>query len=178
MSIRYWLGLEDVGPAGAGETESVRAIVRQLEGLDPERARFIAAFAYVLGRVARADLEVSAEERVEMERVAREHGGLSTAQAVLVVQIACSRNELFGATENFLVTREFGRIATREQKLALIDALFALSASDRSISAVEDHVIRRVADELRLEHGDFIAARSRFTRHRSVMQAPPGGAAS
>jgi hypothetical protein len=41
------------------ETETVRKIVRQLDNLEPERARFIAAFAYILSRVARADINIS-----------------------------------------------------------------------------------------------------------------------
>jgi hypothetical protein len=45
-----------------GDTETVRRIVRELDQLDPSRARFLAAFAYVLSRVAGADLKVSETE--------------------------------------------------------------------------------------------------------------------
>jgi len=38
-----------------GDTKTVRKIVRKLEALPPERARYLAAFAYVLTRVANAD---------------------------------------------------------------------------------------------------------------------------
>jgi uncharacterized tellurite resistance protein B-like protein len=59
-------------------------------------------------------------------------------------------------------------------KLGLLECLFAASAADQSISAVEDHEIRRIASELQLEHGDFIAARSAFRQHLAVLKAPPG----
>ena len=52
---------------GRDETETVRKIVRQLDNLEPARARFIAAFAYILSRVARADMNISDEETKEME---------------------------------------------------------------------------------------------------------------
>ena len=42
-----------------------------------------------------------------------------------------------------------------------MNCLFAVSAVDQSIQTVEDNAIRQIASELRLEHADFIAARSR-----------------
>jgi uncharacterized tellurite resistance protein B-like protein len=175
-----FLGLRDrAGGAersGGAETETVRRIVDALDRLDPERARYVAAFAYTLSRVARADLQVSREETLAMERIVRELGGLPEEQAILVVQMAKSQTALFGGTENFLVTREYNRIASREQKLALLECLFAVSAADRSISTVEDNEVRKISRELQLEHSDFIAARSAFREHLAVLkQSPPEG---
>ena len=101
---------------GAGETETVRKIVQALDQLEPKRARFIAAFSYLLGRVAHADQHISEEETDAMERIVRERAHLPEEQAILTVHMAKVQNLLFGATENFLVTREFGKIASREEK--------------------------------------------------------------
>ena len=93
MSIWSYLGLEPDGagqPPSTGETETVRRITRALDRLEPERARYIAAFAYILSRVARADLDVSEEETREMERLVAERGGLTEEQAIIVVQMARS----------------------------------------------------------------------------------------
>ncbi len=128
MSLRSWLGLEPEA-APAAETDSVRKVVAALDELPPERARYVAAFGYILGRVANADLEISAEETAAMERLCASHGKIPVAQAVVVVQMAKTSTQLFGGTENFLVTREFRRIATREQCLELLDCLFAVSAA-------------------------------------------------
>ena len=49
----------------SNETDTVRKIVHQLDQLPPERARYVAAFAYLLSRVARADMNISAEETAE-----------------------------------------------------------------------------------------------------------------
>jgi len=176
MSILRFLGLADRadGPAGevAAETETVRKIVRQLDDLEPDRARFIAAFAYILCRVAHADLEISEEETRRMERIVIEHGAMPEDQAIIVVQMAKTQNLLFGGTENFLVTREMKRIASRDQKLALLDCLFAVSAADESVSLVEDNVIRQIAAELGLEHREYIAVRSRFRERLAVLRDP------
>jgi len=162
-------------PHDSVETETVRKIVAALDRLEPDRARHIAVFAYILSRVARADLVISEAETRAMEAIVVKEGGLAPAQAILVVQMAKTQAILFGGTENYLVTREFNRLATREDKLALLRCLFAVSASDDSISVKEDNEIRRIADELRLTHDDFIEARSEFRDHLSVLRRPPQG---
>ncbi len=152
------------------ETETVRKIVQQLDTLEPERARYIAAFAYILNRVARADMNVSDVEVREMERQVISLSKLPEEQAMLVVQIAKTQATLFGGTENFLVTQEFNRMASMEQKLALLDCLFAVAAADQVVSSVEDREIRLINDELQLTHDQFIAARSNFRKYLGVLK--------
>ena len=135
MRVLEFLGWNNASTKAAGsgasaETETVRKIAAALDRLDPDRARYIAAFAYILSRVARADLDISREETLEMERIVREKGGLPEELAVMIVQMAKTQNVLFGGTENYLVTREFNKIASKEQKLALLQCLFAVSAAD------------------------------------------------
>lgn len=179
MSIRKFLGLDrpEDDRAGSAETQTVRKIVDALDRLPPEEARQIAAFAYVLSRVAHADLDISAEETRAMERIVRELAGLPEEQAILVVQMAKTQSLLFAGTENYLVTREYKRLATRDDKRKLLECLFAVSAADESISAAEDQEIRRIAGELDLEHRDFIEARSAFRQHLAVLKPPPGSPA-
>jgi uncharacterized tellurite resistance protein B-like protein len=175
MSILKWLGLERREPAdSASDAAAVRRISEALDRLDPERARYLAAFAYLLSRTARADLDVSDVETREMERIVMAHGSLPEDQAVLVVQIAKTQARLLGGSEDFLVAREFAAIGTREQKLALLDCLFAVSSADEAIATVEDNEIARIARELRIEHRDFIAVRARFRQHLNVLKPPDG----
>jgi uncharacterized tellurite resistance protein B-like protein len=171
MSILKFLKLDSPGSGHSSvETDTVRKITGALDRMEPERAKYIAAFAYILGRVARADLQITPEEVAVMERTIMEYAHLPEEQAVLVVQIAKTQNILFGATENYLVTREFNQIATHEQKLALLHCLFGVGAADQSISTVEDNEISQIADELRIEHRDFIAIRSRFRDYLAVLK--------
>ena len=174
MSILRYLGLNPTAPpTGTAETETVRRITQALDRLDPERARYIAGFAYVLSRVARADLKISDQETRAMERIVAEQGGMPEEQAIIAVQIAKTQNKLFGGTENFLVTREFNKIASLDQKLALLDCLFAVAASEELISTEEDNEIRQIADELGLDHRDFIAVRSKHRDQLSFLNRPP-----
>jgi len=177
VSILKFLGFGEAGggpgAAPTAESESVREIIRTLDRLEPDRARFLAAFAYILGRVARADLVISEAESGEMERLLVQQGGLAPEQAILVVQMAKSQHELFGGTENYLVTREFNRIASQDQKLALLQCLFSVSASDEWISLVEDNEIRRIASELKITHGDYIKSRSAWRDQLAILKKQP-----
>jgi len=161
-AIRAWLGLDrpdtpDIAP--------LRETLDALDHLEPGRARYLAAFAYLLGRVAHADQHVSAQETEAMEALVREQGGLTDEQAMMVVQLARTSNLLFGGTANFLVAREFSATATYEQKLALMRCLFAVSASDATISLAEEGEIHRIARELRIEQADLTALRVAHRKH-------------
>lgn len=170
MSVFDWLTGKTASKAVDSDVEVVQRISQQLQQLDAEQARHIASFAYLLGRVANADLHVSAEETARMDELVAEHGGLSPAQAAMVVRMSQSHAQLFGGTDDFLVTREFAAAASREQKLALLQCMYAVSAADHSISAEEDQEIRRVASGLGLHHRDFIAVRLRFAEHLDVLR--------
>lgn len=177
MSFWKFLGIDrDATRAGddfASSAEAMRGVVQQLERLEPERARYIARFAYVLGRVANADLEVSEAETRAMERQIQALGGLNDAEAVLVVEIAKAQHRLFGATDSYSITREFALSAAPEQKRALLECLFAVSAADANVSGVEENEIRRIVKELDLHHEDFIAARASYREHVARLRAEP-----
>jgi len=155
----------------AAETATVRRIVGRLEALPPDVARYLAAFAYVMSRAASADLDVSAEETSAMERLLIEVGGLDEPQAVLVVEMAKLQSRLQGATEDYLVTREFGRIATDEQKLALLRCCFAVTAADDTIDADEASVVNQIARELDVSREELNAVRAEFNEQLSAIQA-------
>ena len=154
----------------SSEAETIRKIIQSLDQLDPQRARFLAAFAYLLSRVARADLNISDEETKVMEKIVMEHGALSEEQAMLTVQVAKTQNILFGSTENYLVAREFNDIADHNEKMGLLGCIYAVAAADGSISTLEDNEISQIANELRIEHHDLIAVRSRYRNMLAVFQ--------
>lgn len=156
------------------ETESVRKIVTALEHLEPAEARYLAAFAYLLSRIATADRGTSEQETRVIEGILRDKGNLTGEQAALVAEIARNQTALFGSTENFLVGREFDRLATRDQKVALLHCLYAVSAADKSISSIEDHEIRKISREVKLDHEDYIGVRLAYREHLEVLKKLPG----
>jgi uncharacterized tellurite resistance protein B-like protein len=158
-------------PDSAAETATVRRIVARLEALPPAEARYLASFAYVMSRTANADSDISDDETALMERFAVEYGGLDSAQAVLVVQMAKLQARVNGGTEDFVVTREFRSISTPEQRMALLRCCFAIGAVDGTITAEEAGTINEIARELDLEPADVNAARAEFHEQLSAVKA-------
>lgn len=150
-------------PGGpTGETESVRRIAARLMALPPARARYVAAFAYVLGRAASATLAVSEVEATEMARAVAEVGGLDESTALVVVELAGTRASDFGPTEDFLVTREFKAMSTMEDRQRLLRCCLLVLAADDEVDATESWLANRIAEELDIERQDLNRIRAEF----------------
>jgi uncharacterized tellurite resistance protein B-like protein len=173
MSLLDLLRSRASQPTAAGDTDTVRRIVGELDKLDAARARYLAAFAYVLSRVAGADLDISDVETAEMVRLVERVGRLPESQAIVVVEIAKSQNRLFGGTENFLVTREFREIATDEQRRELLECVFAVAAADHAITGEEEAQIWQIAAELGFRHDEYVQVRLKYSDKRTVFRRPP-----
>jgi uncharacterized tellurite resistance protein B-like protein len=162
-SLQGWLGLTDLTPA-APEAGPLREILNALDRLEPARAHYLARFAYLLGRVARADEHISEEESRAMEIILREDGQLSDAQAMLVVSLAKASSLLFGVSADYAVTQEFTDATSYEDRLALARCLFAVAASDERISTAEEAELHRITNQLRIERPHLTAIRLQHKR--------------
>ena len=119
----------------------------------------------VLSRVASADHDISDAEAAQIERLVRDTASLSANQATLVVQIARTQQRLFGGTDDFLVTRELAEMATDDQKLAIVDCLFAVAAADQSVRVVETNEIAKIARQLLVDPSEMARLRLKYRDH-------------
>ncbi len=187
MNLRHFLGLpaepaptaDTTTPSAAAplspavdpaETAAVRRIVSQLESMPPERARYLATFAYVLARAAEADMAISDIETSTIEHLLVEHAGVDETQAVLVAEIAKSTARLIGGTEDYVVTREFVELSTPEQRIELLRACFVVGASDDTIDAEESAILNEIATELMIDAADAAALRAEYADKFSALQ--------
>ena len=163
-SILAFLGFTS-GPEST-DSDSIQQIAAELDRLEPDQSRYIAGFAFVLSRLAAADHVITPDEARLMERLVQEKGELPAEQAALVVEMATRQQRLFGATDDFLVSRELQRSASYEQRLHLVECLFELAATDERIRGEEADEISRIARELRIEPAEVLRLRS---RHRNLL---------
>ena len=176
MALRRYLGSGASGPDSdprldQRDTESVRRIAGQLDALPVDRARFLAAFAYILTRAAAADLDISHVESRAIEALVEEHGGLPEAQAILVAEIARNQSLLYGGTEDYLVTRQFRDLSTEEQRVALLRCCYLVGAADDTITAAESDLLQQIAKELDLDRSAVNAIRTEFAPKLAAIQA-------
>ena len=153
------------------DTETVRRIAGQLDALPVDRARFLAAFAYILTRAAAADMEISEVESRAIEKLVAEHGGLPEAQAILVTQIARNQSLLYSGTEDYLVTRQFRELSTDEDRLALLRCCYLVGAADDTITAQESDTLQEIAKELDIERDAVNVIRNEFAPKLAAIQA-------
>jgi uncharacterized tellurite resistance protein B-like protein len=153
-----------------GDTQSVRLLSAKLSMLPPARARHLAAFAYLLGRAAQATDGLGDAERAEMHRLVAA-GGLDPESADLIVELAGGLAGAFGATEDYLVTREFKAISTMDERRTLLRCCYLVMAADDEIDATESWLANRLAEELDVERPDLNAIRAEFHEQLSGVRA-------
>ena len=165
-----WLRV-DSSPESATH-DALRGLLDALDRLEPDRAKYLARFAYLLGRVAHADQHVSPEETQLMEAHVAREGQIPPDQAMLVVGLAKTSSLLFGGSDDFIVARDFAAETSYEQKLALLRCLFAISAAENNISIAEEREIHRIARELRVEQRDVVRLRLDYQQHLPGLSRP------
>jgi len=160
-------------PAVDAEAEAavIRRITAQLDAMPEDRARYLAGFAYILSRAALADMNVTDAETAQMEQTVVEVGAIPEAEAVLVVEMAKTQSKLYGATEDYIITRDWSSRATTDQKLGLLRACYLVGAANQSISAEESATLQQIANEFGLDADEVKSVRADFYEKLSVVQA-------
>lgn len=171
-TLMSWLGVEE---QAAPEHTPLRDLINSLDRLEPDRARHLARFAYLLGRVALADRHANEAEIRAMEGLVTQQAQLTPEQATMVVGLAKTSNLLFGGTADYDVAREFAAAATYDEKLALASCLFKVASSDQAISLSEETEIHRIVNQLKILPQDLIRLR---VQHGKFLPGRAPGAAS
>ena len=156
--MRRLAGSRQNTSSGSG-SDSVALIAQKLESLDEQTAHFLASFAYVLARVAAADLDVEAAEEAAMHRILLASTELDDEQVRLVVEIAREQAAEEGGTENYLATREFREHSSREQRVRLLRSLLQVAAADGHVSEIESNEISSIAEEIGFSPAEVKALR-------------------
>lgn len=151
------------------EPESMQRIAAELEGLEPERARYLAAFAYVLGRMAAADSEVDDAEVETIELALVEIAGIEAGHARLVAEAAHIEAEEEGGTQDYIATRDFRRLASREQRVQLLKCLLQVASADGEITPEESSEILNIAKELGFAFPELKALRADLYKKRNEL---------
>jgi uncharacterized tellurite resistance protein B-like protein len=72
------------------------------------------------------------------------------------------------------VTREWSKQATEEQRMALVEACFAVVAADHTITAEEYSELTQIAGELDLSRPQLNTIRREYSEHLAAIQRMRG----
>jgi uncharacterized tellurite resistance protein B-like protein len=115
------------------------------------------ATAALLLEVARLEGGVGAAERDVVQRAVRAKFHLADADAEQLIALA--ETEARNANDYWQFTSIINKRFTPRQKIRVIELLWEVAYADAELSRYEEHLIRKLADLLYVEHGDYIAAK-------------------
>jgi tellurite resistance protein len=164
---------DELAPDPDQDEASIRQAIDELGTLSIERRRFLAGYAYVLVRVARADAGINEAETESMERAVIAAGDVPEAQGALLVALASRMNSQFGATEDYTVTREFARTSTPQERQRLLRACVAVAAADGAFTGGEAAELHEIGRELGFSVDEIDAIRTQVDPH--LDESPEAG---
>ena len=117
------------------------------------------ATAALLVEVMRMDGEITTTERAAGLRAVRDKFGLDAQEAQTLIELGEAQARQ--ATDYYQFTSLINKQFTREQKIRIVELLWEVAYADASLNPHEDHLIRKLADLLYVDHSDYILAKQK-----------------
>ena len=105
-----------------------------------------------------------------MEQALQGEERLDEPTAILVTEMAKLQAKTVGGTEDYVVTREFKKLADDAQRVAIVRACYAVMAANGTISAEETGTINQIADELDIDEDVLRSIRAEYHEKFSSVQ--------
>ncbi len=150
--------------------KAVEVISAAFSEVEPSRGRFLAAFAYLLARVAASDGQICRSEAAEMLKAVSSVGGCSESEASLVLKLAELQAKEHAGTQDYLVTRLLKEESTREERAGVIAAMLQVAACDGAVEFSEEEEVRAVSRQLGFTQAEFLEALSCHREFRTVLK--------
>lgn len=106
---------------------------------------------------ARANPQVTAEEQAAMKATLQQNWRLNDEQAAFLIDVAVSQQP--ADLDGFRLADGFAAVSDYDERGQLVDALFAIAASDGAVNNDEIETIRGLANAMVLTHERFIEAK-------------------
>lgn len=112
------------------------------------------ATAALLIEVSRADYNMSQEEKESIINTLRDIFDLTSQELDALIEMA--EQQVKQSTSLFQFTHLLNDSYDYEQKLSLIRSMWLVAYADDNLDRYEEHIIRKVAELIHVEHADFI----------------------
>ena len=142
---------------------SPRRSQQERDGSRPDPVT-VAACALLL-EIAHADEVFLPEERERIARHIRDEMHVSEEQLQEVFRLA--EEERRESVDLYQFTRLLSEHLSREERLKLVEAIWGVVYSDGSLTEVEAHLARRIAELLGFQHPDVQAVKEKVAARRA-----------
>jgi len=126
------------------------------------------ATAALLVEIMCLDQRVLEKERQAVRRILRDKFSLTEDESRELYDLA--RQEAEDAVDYHEFTRLIARECSLEEKTRIVENLWTIAYADSHLDALEEHVIRRIADLIYLPHREFIKAKHRAAGGKNHLQ--------
>jgi uncharacterized tellurite resistance protein B-like protein len=171
--INFWtlLGLQDCSVAQREKLGNLFAELEQLlHTYSDEEVKLITGFSGLLGKVAYSDRIIKDEELKEIEKILLESTSLSSSLYEAVLDVVRRNTKELKGLQDYRYLRILNEVCSKEQKMDILQALFAVAAADDEIDFHEDHDLAIIAKGLNLSQQEFTEVRVKFSDKLSVMK--------
>ena len=120
------------------------------------------ATAALLIEMMRADAEITGDERKMVMGTIMTRFHLTEEESSGLLQFA--EQKIRKATGYYEFTSLINKGFTYEQKVRVIENLWEIAFTDKYLDKHEEHMVRRIADLIYVEHKDFIDAKLRIKK--------------
>ena len=163
-----WLRSSSSAEAPQGAAELYTAIHRFLPEADQETVRVVTAIAGLVGTVAYADRDFTAEEEALLKRELGRIHGMSAAGVEAICGILRLHIVEVATVQVPRYARELRELGDLELRLEVLQVLVDVAASDGQISHSETTVLRQLTTSLGLTQQDYNTAQ---TQHRDKLSS-------
>ena len=115
------------------------------------------ATAALLVEIVRMDGETQPAEREAVLRAVRGKFHLTSEEAQTLIDLA--EQEAREATDYYQFTSIINRRFSQPQKIRVVELLWEVAYADQEANPYEEHLIRKLADLLYVDHRDYITAK-------------------
>jgi uncharacterized tellurite resistance protein B-like protein len=169
--IFQFLGLDLKSPEKESMDDLRSRISTKLGKLSQNEGVFIASFAGLLARVARADGNFDSAEVKQIEKVLGTLNTISKAEVEAIVEILYLEDQNWDFTEEHQFSVDLNETADLERRKEVVRALYQVASADENIDFDEEQEIARIAKALMLSQSDLIEVRKDFKAYRSVLKS-------
>ncbi len=120
----------------------------------------------LLMEMMRADARVTEDERNMVMKTVMSKFKLAKEESNDLLQFA--EEKIRKATGYYEFTSLINKGLTYEQKVKVIESLWEIAFADKCLDKYEEHMVRKIADLIYVEHKDFIEAKIRVKKKLSL----------
>ena len=143
------------------------ALFNELEqhamGLSDDEVKLITGLSGLLGKLAYSDRNISDDELAVAKKVLTAKTSISPELFDKVLQIVKQHTLELVGLEDHLYLKLLNEISSKDEKLEILESLFALAAADSKICSAEERDLSVISKGLRLAHEEYIVIKRRYS---------------